>query len=397
MGTFNSLRTKMLLFNFIFFIIIFIIISNCQKAPEPVEGVVEIGKINQLISTLKGRVNCLTLSKNNQVLVVSPEMGGRIIGISTDGIEGKNLLWVNKEITSEDFLKADVPFINPGGHRSWIAPEDAFYLDNDDNWFCPKVMDPGIYTVISSTNNSVAVSNIFTIKDKSKNEYNLQLKRDISMLDSPPIPPSELQEEIKFVGYNLVHSLKNLSQKTVGKDVPFVGLWSLIQVSPSGTVIVPFNPPAESKKAYQGYFEPILPERINVSDNIISIKIDGKRREKIGISPECSKGCIAYLSAENNDEGVLFIKKFSVEPEGTYLDGPWNVKRVNGDAVQIYNDDGNMGGFAEIECHGPAKVIKPKEEESHSIDVYVFTGSLNNLKVIGSKIMGFDFNKIKYF
>jgi len=258
-------------------------------------------------------------------------------------------------------------------------------------------MDPGIYTVVSSTNKSVTVSNKFTIKDKFGNEYNLQLNRDISISDSPPIPASELPEGIKFVGYTLIHSLKNLSQKTVGKDVPFIGLWSLIQVSPSGTVIVPFNPPAEGKNAYQGYFDPILPERINITDNIISIKIDGKRREKIGISPECSKGCIAYLSVENNDEGVLFIKKFSVEPEGTYLDGPWNVKRENGDAVQIYNDDGNMGGFAEIECHGPAKVIKPNEEESHSIDIYVFTGSLNNLKVVGSKIMGIDFNKIQYF
>lgn len=397
MVTFNSLRVKILLFNFISFIIIFIIISNCQKAPKPVEGEMEIGRINELISVLKGRVNCLTLSKNNQVLVVSPEMGGRIIGISADGIEGKNLLWINEEITSEDFFKADVPFINPGGHRSWIAPEDAFYIDDDDNWFCPKVMDPGIYTVISSTNKSVTVSNKFTIKDKSKNEYNLQLKRDISITDSPPVPASELPEEIKFVGYTVIHSLKNLSQKTIGKDIPFVGLWSLVQVSPSGTVIIPINPAPEGKKAYQGYFEPILPERINIADNIISIKIDGKRREKIGISPESSKGCIAYLSVENNDEGVLFIKKFSVEPEGTYLDGPWNVKRENGDAVQIYNDDGNMGGFAEIECHGPAKVIKPQEEESHSIDIYVFTGPLDNLKIIGSKIMGIDFNKIQYF
>lgn len=397
MVTFNSLKAKMLLFNFISFIIIFIIISNCQKAPKPVEGEMEIGKINELISTLKGRVNCLTLSKNDQVLVVSPEMGGRIIGISTDGIEGKNLLWINEEITSEDFFKADVPFINPGGHRSWIAPEDAFYLDDDDNWFCPKVMDPGIYTVISSTNKSVTVSNKFTIKDKSKNEYNLQLKRDISISDSPPVPASELPGEIKFVGYTVIHSLKNLSQKTIGRDIPFVGLWSLVQISPSGTVIIPINPAPEGKKAYQGYFEPILPERINITDNIISIKIDGKRREKIGISPESSKGCIAYLSVENNNEGVLFIKKFSVEPEGTYLDGPWNVKRENGDAVQIYNDDGNMGGFAEIECHGPAKVIKPKEEESHSIDIYVFTGPLDNLKVVGSKIMGIDFDKIQYF
>ena len=158
MVTFNSLKVKILLFNFISFIIIFIVISNCQKAPKSMEGEMEIGRINELISTLKGRVNCLTLSKNNQVLVVSPDMGGRIIGISTDGIEGKNLLWVNKEITSEDFFKADVPFINPGGHRSWIAPEDAFYLDDDDNWSCPKVMDPGIYTVITSTNKSVTVS-----------------------------------------------------------------------------------------------------------------------------------------------------------------------------------------------------------------------------------------------
>ena len=388
------------LFKLLIFILIFFISVSCQKEQELGEGNLQLSKISGLISALKMNVSTLTLVNDNQVLVISPEMGGRIMGVSAEGIEGKNLLWVNTGIAKKDFLQADVPFVNSGGHRTWIAPEDAFYLDDSDEWFVPKVMDPGEYKVVESTEKAVVLSNKFSIKNKQKEEYNLELKREISIIENPPLSSSELPDGIKFVGYKKIHSLKNLSQNVIGEDIPFVGLWSLIQLNPPGTIIVPMKPSKKDKKGYRGYdpnFEPLLPERISLLDNVLSVKIDGKRREKIGISPESAKGCIAYLWKKDEDEGVLFIKKFNVEPGGIYLDGPWGVKRENGDAIQMYNDDGNMGGFAEIECHGPAKILKPEEVESHTIEIFIFTGQIDNLKAVGSKIMEIDLNKVKYF
>ena len=378
-------------------LLIVIINSNCQKAKKPMIEKVKIERLNELISALAGKVNFITLVRNNSVLLVSQEMGGRIIGVSVDGIQGENLFWVNNEITSDSFFVADVPFINPGGHRSWIAPEDAFYFDNENKWICPIQMDPGLYTILSQTDKSVSLSNRFIIRDKMRNEYNLELKRDITILDNPPISDLELLQGIKIVGYNLVHSLKNISAKAVGKDVPLVGLWSLMQISPPGTILVPINPPPKGKNPYQGYFEPILPERVDLSNNLLSVKIDGKRREKIGIPSECAKGLIAYFWTKEENQGVLYVKKFPVEDKGIYVDGPWGVKRENGDVIQMYNDDGKMGGFAEIECHGPAKVMKPNEEESHSLDVYIFVGPQDKLKIIGSKMLGIDLNNVKYF
>ena len=388
------------LFKFLFFIFIIFIFVSCQKKKESGEVKLQLSKINGLISALKINGRAITLVNDNQVLVISPEMGGRIMGVSTEGIEGRNLFWVNTDIAKDGFLQADVPFVNSGGHRTWIAPEDAFYLDDNDEWFVPKVMDPGEYKVVESTEKTVVLSNKFSIKNKQQDEYNLELRREISLIEDPPISSSELPEGTKFAGYKKIHSLKNLSQNVIGEDIPFVGLWSLIQINSPGTIIVPMNPPKNGKKGYRGYepnFESLLPERISLSDNILSVKIDGKRREKVGISPESAKGCIAYLWKKDEEEGVLFVKKFYIDPDGIYLDGPWGVKRENGDAIQMYNDDGNMGGFSEIECHGPAKILQPEEVESHTLEIYIFTGSLDNLKTVGSKIMGVDLNKIQYF
>ena len=63
----------------------------------------------------------------------------------------------------------------------------------------------------------------------------------------------------------------------------------------------------------------------------------------------------------------------------------------------MYNDDGNMGGFTELECHGPAKKLKKGETQSHTLQLHIFRGSIAELKDIGSKLLGADLSQAKYF
>ncbi|MFC1557769.1 DUF6786 family protein [candidate division KSB1 bacterium] len=380
-------NTTIIIFSVCFISMIFLFLL-CQQAPAT--GNTDAKSISSLISVIEGTYSYNILEHGNNVLVVSPEIGGRIMGVSIDGLAGKNLLWADKSL-----YKKDMELNASGGHRSWIAPEDGFFYRGNGEWFVQKSMDPGMYNIIKAEENYISLSNKFVIREGKGNLYDLELKKDISVIDNVPLQNSDLPPDIKFLGYNYKHSLVNLSKKTVGKDVPFVGLWSLIQVNPPGTMIIPVRKSHENEKPYNVFIEETFtPERMALNDNVLSFKIDGKKREKYGITSEFAGNYIAYLSPSQE---LLIIKKFDVDPKGHYVDGLWHKPREKGDVIQMYNSESPIDGFAEMECHGPVKTLKTEEEETHSIDVYIFCGNVEKLKIIGSEIMGIDLNNVVCF
>jgi len=382
----------------IYVLILLLLFIGCQKPSKISEVRMEQKSLNELLLILTNRTECITLTDGTEGgMIVTPALGGRIMGLSSSGLEGENLFWVHPDLGTDEFWEDTTPFFNPGGHRTWIAPEDPFYFDDQKNWYVPRGMDPGPYDVQSSSENSIVLTNSFHLSPPTGGDYQIELKREITLHSLPPEDIGLLSSEIEFIGYTLSHSLTNLSNYTYGVDVPYVGLWSLIQVNPSGTMIIPVNPVRKGEDLYTSYFDPILPERVNHRNNVLTVKIDGLRREKIGIAPHIAKGFISYISSTGEGNGILFIKKFLVDPAGTYLDNPWGVTRANGDCIQMYNDDGNMGSFAELECHGPSKTLASNESESHIIEVYVFAGAQSTLKKIGSRIMGINMEELSYF
>ena len=165
------------------------------------------GSISELINAIGDDYSYVKLEKENSILIISPEMGGRIIGVSVDGIDGRNLFWVNDGLLKGDSLGDG--FISYGGHRTWIAPEDGFYYDSKEEWFVPANMDPGIYSITESNEKFVSLSNKFVIRDIKRNLYNIELKRDISITNEIPLSDYKLPEGIKFINYPKIAKEKN--------------------------------------------------------------------------------------------------------------------------------------------------------------------------------------------
>ena len=198
------------------------------------------------------------------------------------------------------------------------------------------------------------------------------------------------------MGIEKIHSLTNLSDDVIGVDMPFICLWSLLQFKPSGTTLVPLKKGVDPGTAYREYFNP-LGDRLVVTNNIISVKIDGKYRSKIGVRPEAAGKGIAFLRDDGNNRGVLLVKVFPVDPDGVYVDKPWGRESDYGDVIELYNDDGKMGGFAEIECHGPAQTLAKGQTQSHTLQLHIFRGSITELKKIGSALLEVDLSKAEFF
>lgn len=357
--------------------------------------------VNDLIRVMEKHTPVAILGdQQGAMLAITPENGGKVIAMSVKGLRGKNLIWPNPKIGAPEFWSGARLDWNLGGARTWIAPEADFYLDKEKNWFVPEAMDPGNYKLDQLAENSVTCSNEFNIKNVKDQDYHLKIIRTIELVETPP---DYVAADMQYVGMKFTHELINLSDKTIGQDVEYVGLWSLIQLDMAGTMIIPIQKDsARQNITVRDYgptnFNTVPPERITIGDDWITVKIDGKFRCKLGFAPWAARNGIAYLSYQkNSDRGILYVKEFEVDPSAVYLDHPWEKPYDYGDAIQMYNDDGRFGGFCEIECHGPAKVLAPNEKLEHTVTFSVIIGNLEKLKEIVGGQLGIDMTEVRLY
>jgi len=334
-----------------------------------------------------------------QQIVLAPELSARVIGTSIDGLSDENLMWVDKTIMEGTYFQSKPYFWNAGGLRTWLAPEDLFFVNagkDPESWFVPEQLDPISFEVVSKSSTEAVFRADIDLPANIGKTYAVTIERRIGLLKQPPAEIGSLPAGVEYVGVAKTHSLTNRSDLVIGDDLPYVCLWSLLQINPSGTTLVPIRPGYDPQKAYREYFNP-LGDRLVVRNGIISIRIDGRYRLKIGVRPEAAGKGLAYLRDDGDGTGVLFVKVFPIEADGIYVDKPWGKESDYGDVIELYNDDGKMGGFTEIECHGPAKRIGKGETQSHSLTLHIFRGPLPELKNIGSALLDADLNAAKYF
>ena len=377
------------------YLLIFAVLFSCGGEKKM------ISTVNDLLSIMEKHTPILVLGdKAGTMLAIAPEYGGKVVALAVDGLQGKNLIWPNPNIATKEFWTGEKLDWNIGGARSWISPEADFYLDKDQNWFVPDIMDPGNYKLEKQNAKKVVCSNEFEIQNVKDQQYHLKLVRSVELLDTPP---EGMAGGLKYVGLKFTHELYNLSEVTVGKDVEHVGLWSLIQLDTAGTMIIPITKnPGYNNVTVRDYgpknFNTVPPERMAMGEDWMTVKIDGRFRCKLGIAPWAARNGIAYLSyKQDSDEGILYLKEFEVDPTGLYLDRPWERPFDYGDAIQMYNDDGRFGGFCEIECHGPTKELAPNEKLEHTVTLSVVVGNLEKLKEIAGEKLGVDMNEVKLF
>lgn len=378
--------------------IIFTLSFFCTKKEQTKTGETSMkGSLKELVDFCKNKTEAVILGEESGPnLVILPDRGAKIIGMSTNGLQSENLLWIPQAMLTDSFW-VDRKW-NIGGARSWLSPEDQFYLDEKDVWFVPSQMDPGNYKKENTTKDNIKCSNTFEIKNKAGNNYKIKFSRDITILKDIPENLKENTGAFKYAGFKFTHELENLSTGIIGKDIPFAGLWSLIQLKADGTLIIPIEKVKDPRgENYRNYFNIFTPDRISPKEDHITVKFDGKFRGKLGIAPWAAKNKLAYILRGNDGNGILFLKEFTVDAAGTYLDKPWGKPSPYGDAVQIYNDDGKMGGFCEMECHAPSKELKQGEKISQTIIFSTFSGKITELQKYIENILKLDHKDINYY
>jgi len=263
-------------------------------------------------------------------------------------LHGHNAFWVNPE-------PGDT--WNTGGDRVWLAPEIAWnwktrgpidFSDYDfSDYDVPAAMDPGAWAVTAESEGFCEMSMTTHLRHRHENaEVWVRLTRSFYHRPVADLPGAD--PVIPTLAYQTDTTLEILN----GTPGQRVGTWQLIQVLAGGWLTVATHGPA----IYRDYFHPAPESHVETGAAALRFHLTGDCQYKIGVHPTQAIGCLTYDRPVAG--GLLRIeRRFTVQPWRGYADRPFETPDPQGDAVQVYNDGGQFGGFGEMEYHAPALVV----------------------------------------
>lgn len=297
----------------------------------------------------------LTIAELGDRVLIS-EFGGRILALAPDG--ETNLFWINPQTFSRNQIQAwrsGEEWPNLGGDRAWISPEMAANVPNwsrfwgnpsapdaaDFNaaYHVPPSIDPAHYR-LDVADDRVELSTTMRVDwFGSGAPIDLELKREVTLLDLPGLP---LQAGITFAGYSVATCLSVRSPLRGARP----SVWSLLQVPP-GSAIVASTYPGCSPTPWFGQ------PQWRFSTAGVQSDVRGKESYKWSLRASQCRGLFTSELPLGSDRSSLLVRRFPVEAESAYDDCPPYNLQAKGHLCQVYVDDGQLGGFGEIEFHSP--------------------------------------------
>lgn len=282
------------------------------KTETKIETKTEIKILNY-----KGWINSIKISNNKAELIVTTDIGPRIIKYSLLG-KNNEFCEINSEVGALD--KED--FTMYGGHRLWHSPQIEPRNSQPDN-------DKVDYSI---NKNSV------TVLQKVEKKTGLQKEMEIFLLDN--------SSKVKII--HKIHN-KNLW------DIEFAA-WSLSMMEKGGFEIIPIN--KEDTACLPNRIITYWPwtkqndTRIFYGKNNIFVKQDVNRgiefQDTLKIGTNNKEGWVAYIN-----RGHVFIKTFKYEENEIYPD--------SGSSYETFTNNFML----ELETLSPLKKIKPNSYIEH--------------------------------
>jgi hypothetical protein len=331
-----------------------------------------------------------SLSLNNGARLIISQRGGRFFGPFLAEDE-ESLMWMNGAFASSDRFRdfLDAGDWNLGGERVYMGPELQYSVpDRTRFWesyqLSPQI-DPGNYDLSVHQAQGEGRLQQAMVLDAypERGQKELRLTRKVRPAPDPLRNLSNYEDLIAgvdFCGYE--HSL-TLSEAR--NDGLISQTWDLVQIRPGGTIIIPAVPAIE----YTDYYEPVDETWQTIESHYVQVKITGDRMFKTGYKSPHLHGRAGYFNILDSNRACLLVRSFYNNPSSPYLDEPYHAPGCNGDSLQIYQDDGALGGFAEIECIGQA-IGGPTNRSNITdyISLWCYVGPPEKIKRVTYQLVG---------
>lgn len=330
------------------------------------------------------------LPLQNGYTVLCTQRGGRILG-PFDPDTGESVWWMNSALKDKEdfraFLKSDD--WNIGGDRLWVEPEMPLFVPDRTDFFNSYLVqpqiDPGNYT-LKRTAADVSMTQQVTAKtfqvDCSQKRFTVtrDIRQAADPLRSHPNGRA-LSQGVMHCGLRQRVALTVIDQDTNVYLEP----WILTQVNPKGRLLVPCIGAAD----FVDYYEPIPASMYRKCGTVLDVDVTGNHRFKLGFRAVQTMGRSGYFGRLSNGQSYLFVRFYGNNPSNTYCGDPFDRPDLYGCSLYLYNDSGNLGGFAEYENAGTTiSGDTGLRTASDDVTYHLYFGELNAVQAISRKLLG---------
>ena len=303
-------------------------------------------------------------------VVVLP-FGGRVIGLYPQ--EDLNAVWVNPALATPETARALLHgpgWTNLGGDRTWLSPEfDLFVSDASSpatSYTVPKELDPGRYRVVARDAKAVELETTSRLLFFRKGHtVDFTLRKRIAPLDAPDFP---LPAGVSAAGYELTCTLSVVGHLP---ETLHPAAWNLLQVPGGGEIVAP----TRTSDAPVPYFGR---QQVRREGDRLIASVPAPESYKFGVRADVCRGVMLYRRLDAPQPLVVF-RRFSVGASSAYFDAPFDAQQRTGVAQQFYIDNGELGGFGELEYHTPALVSGQARPLTDTCTTWAFAGPADRL------------------
>lgn len=347
-------------------------------------------------------------------VAVLPELQGRIMTSTAEGADGASFGWINRKHIATGQI---VPHMNGygGEDRFWCGPEGGQYSIffkkgtpfDLEHWQTPAPIDSEPWDMVAKTDQSVKLAKKMQFENYSGTTFDVKIDREVRVMErdeATKLLNVQLNPAVKMVAVESNNKMTNVGDEAWEKDTGLLSIWILGMFTPSDgtTVVLPFRAGPEDRLGpivNDAYFGKVPADRLVVKDRVLFFSGDGKRRSKLGLTPQRARNVAGSYDAEGK---ILTIVQYN-KPRGVtdYVNSMWEIqdKPYAGDVVNTYNDgpqaDGTiMGPFYELETSSPAAALAPGKSILHTHRTFHFVGEDADLDPIAQSVLGVTIDEI---
>lgn len=398
--------------------------SGCQtKKQETVDqnpmdnNTYETGTFGSDIKRISAHSEVMLLkgADGESYVLTSPELQGRVLTSSFNGMEGKSLGFINHErIAEKDQVVAHTQGYG-GEDRFWIGPQGGQYTVyfkagdafNFDNWFTPGPFDIEPFEVVSLNGSSVEYRKEMKLVNYVNTTFDIEVNRKIRIIEKGEglrlLGLSGLND-LEYVGFESDNELKNIGDNAWSKDTGLLSIWILGMFPGGSTVVIPYkeDPEDELGPVYNEYFgfNALGEDHLKAGEGVIFYNGSGNYISKIGVGAERAE---PFLGSYDSDNDVLTIVQYSLSGDKYYVNSQWEEQEFpySGDVVNAYNDgpldreEQAEPTFYELESSSPAKELVPGESIVHFHRTFHFSGDKEQLNIVAQSLLGASIKEIE--
>jgi hypothetical protein len=319
-------------------------------------------------------------------LLVLPK-GGRLMGLVPGGSDAPLPFWAPAKAASNDLW-------NVGGDRTWISPELEYFMDSEGQYRVPGSLDPGNWTLESLSAEEIRLGMDGVLHHRtSAMPIQFQIKKRFTPVPNPLLhdgsTASLADPAVSYAGCETTTELSleplgNADRRAAAEGNGYCNLWSILQLPSDGEALIPTFGGAQPLTM----FADSPPETLEISPCGARIPCGGAAKFKLSFDAIASTGRFGYIRRLSEDVSTLIIRQFAVHPAGIYPDYPPGQPSYRGSCVQVFNDGGQFGNFAELEYHAPALPIWKPGQTSDRSELFYFSGPSSSIERIAERMLG---------